>query len=241
MTKPTITVLIMTAALSVAFANRVDAQTPSGPEMYFNVTVGAQPQSRTVEGIATTELFEDTAEFTADHEIGSGVFFDIAGGQRLTNNLIVGLAVSFSSSGGGTAAGTASIPDPLFRDRPTIMAIELDDLHRSEQFIHFQAVWFRPVSSKIDLAVTAGPSIARVSQEFASGALQEDTGTVEIVADKQSGWGFGLNGGVDLTYLLTPQYGVGVLLRYTWASIGLPAADVTAGGFQVGAGLRVRF
>jgi hypothetical protein len=230
----------MIAALSLGFATPVAAQPAAVPEYYFNVTVGGQPQSRTVEAIATTELFEDTAAFTADHEIGSGVFFDIAGAQRLTDNLVVGLAVSFFSSN-GSAAGTASIPDPLFRDRPTIMPIELADLRRSEQFFHFQAIWFRPVGSKMDLAVSAGPSIARVSQEFASGALQEGTGTVQIGPDKQTGWGFGVNGGVDLTYLLTPRYGIGLLLRYTWASIGLPAADVTAGGFQAGAGLRVRF
>jgi hypothetical protein len=240
MTKPTITVLIMIAALALTSANNAGAQTPSNPEMYFNVTVGAQPQSRTVDAIATAELFEDTAEFAADHTIGSGAFFDIAVGQQLRPDLTVGIALSFFNST-GSAVGTASIPDPLFRDRPTTIPIDLGDLSRSEQFIHLQAVWFRPVTSKIDLAVSAGPSIARVSQEFASGVLQEDTGTVEIVGEKQSAWGFGLNGGVDLTYLLTPKYGVGVLLRYTWASVGPPAADLTAGGFQVGGGLRVRF
>jgi hypothetical protein len=239
MTKPTITVLLMIAALSLASA-QAGAQTPVSPERFFTVNVGAQPQSRTVDALATTELYEQTAEFAAATTVGSGVFFDIAGGQRISPELTIGVGYSYFSST-GSASGTATIPDPLFGDRPTTMPIELSDLKKTEQFINIQFVWFRPVRAKMDIAVAVGPSIAHVSQEFASGQLVEGTETVEIVPDSQGGWGFGVNVGGDLIYMLTPQYGVGVLARYTWASVGLPAADVTAGGFQIGGGLRVRF
>jgi hypothetical protein len=48
---------------------------------------------------------------------------------------------------------------------------------------------------------------------------------------------------VDVTYLVTPRYGAGVLLRYTRGSVDIEGANdsLTVGGFQIGAGLRVRF
>lgn len=234
------TALITIAVLFFAAPSRVDAQTAAGPEYYFNATFGAQPQRRTVLGTATATIFNETAEFTADHRVGNGPFFDIAAGQRLTSSIIVGLSFS-SFSSKGTAAGTASIPDPLFVGRPAIVGIQGSDLKRGEQFINLRAVWFRPLSKKIDLAVAAGPSVAHVKQQFLSGALTEGTENVVFIAEDQSGWGFGLNADADITYLLTPKYGIGLLLRYAWAKVGLDAADVTAGGFQGGLGIRVRF
>ena len=49
--------------------------------------------------------------------------------------------------------------------------------------------------------------------------------------------------GVDATYLITPRYGVGALLRYTVGSVDLGGADnsLTVGGLQIGVGARVRF
>jgi hypothetical protein len=53
----------------------------------------------------------------------------------------------------------------------------------------------------------------------------------------------GIHFGVDITYLVTPRYGVGVLARYTWGSADITGADesVTVGGLQIGGGLRIRF
>ena len=242
MTKPTTTVLIILAVLFLASPSRLEAQTPSGPESYFNVTFGAQPQRRTVAATATATIFDETALFRADHRIANGAFFDIAVGRRmlLPGGLTLGFAFS-SFSSDGAAGGTASIPDPLFRGRPAVRALEAGGLKRSEQSYHLQAVWFKPVSRKIDLAVALGPSLIRVSQQFASGTLDAATQTVTFGPDKESGVRTGLNAGVDFTYLLKPRYGVGLLVRYTWAKIPLAAADVTAGGFQGGLGLRLQF
>ena len=53
----------------------------------------------------------------------------------------------------------------------------------------------------------------------------------------------GVHFGVDLTYMVTPRFGVGGIARYSWGSADLAGAEdsVTVGGFQIGAGLRVRF
>jgi hypothetical protein len=67
---------------------------------------------------------------------------------------------------------------------------------------------------------------------------------VDVVELKDSGWGFNI--GADMTYAITPTIGVAGLLRYTHGNVEFnPAegqtADVNAGGFQIGAGVRVKF
>ncbi len=44
--------------------------------------------------------------------------------------------------------------------------------------------------------------------------------------------------------MLNPRFGVGGIARYTWGSADLDETSddsLTLGGFQIGAGLRVRF
>lgn len=241
MTKTTTTVLTV-AALYLAVPAQVAAQTAqmTGPESYVGVTVGAQPQRRTVSAVATSTVFNKTATFTADHRVGNGPFYDVSAGHRVSRTITVGVAVS-SFDTDGSAAGTASIPDPIVVGKFSSVALEGRNMNRGERAFHLQGVWFRPVSRKIDVAVSAGPSLFYVSQEFVSGSAAEGSSTVTYAAESQAGLGFGLNVGADATWLLTPRYGVGLLLRYTWGKVALDAANVTAGGVQGGLGLRVRF
>jgi hypothetical protein len=51
---------------------------------------------------------------------------------------------------------------------------------------------------------------------------------------------------MDATYLLTPQYGIGGFMRFSSAEADMETAGggtvtVSAGGFQLGVGARVRF
>src|SRR6188508_531908 len=94
MTKPTTTVLMLMTALFLGSASRIEAQTTSGPDFYINATFGAQPQRRTVDAAATSTIFDETAEFNAEHRIANGPFFDIAAGQKVAPNFLVGIAFS---------------------------------------------------------------------------------------------------------------------------------------------------
>jgi hypothetical protein len=56
----------------------------------------------------------------------------------------------------------------------------------------------------------------------------------------------GINVGADVTYMVTKTFGAGVLLRYAGGSADLAtpsgaSLSLDAGGFQFGAGVRVRF
>lgn len=239
MTKRT-TIVVALAVLHLATAAEAQSAKPEPPDFYVGATVGAQPQRRIVTAATTSAIFGQTATFTADHWVGNGPFFDVTAGYRWSENLTLGIALSTFDSE-GTANGTASIPDKIVFGKISSVPIEARHMKRGERAAHLQEVWFRPVSRKIDVAITAGPSLFYVTQEFVSGSLAANGQTVAYGARSESGLAFGFNAGADTTYLLTPRYGVGLLLRYTWAKASLDAADVTAGGFQGGLGLRLRF
>jgi hypothetical protein len=230
----------MALALFAASPGTALAQTRPAPETFVNVSFGAQPLRRTLDATASIPLYDEAAKFAAAHRIGNGPFIDVSVGHRLMPSLIVGLAVTFFNSK-GNAAGTASIPDPLFFEQPITFPIQGNDLKRSEKAVHLQAVWFYDVSQKMDIAISAGPSFFRASQEFLSGSVATGTQNATVSVDAEDGNGYGFNLGADAAYMMTPRYGAGVLLRYTYGRVSMPAAKVTAGGLQAGAGLRVRF
>ena len=67
--------------------------------------------------------------------------------------------------------------------------------------------------------------------------------SVNSVELRDSGWGFNLGG--EVTYALTPTIGANGLLRYSHGNVEFnpegQTADVGAGGFQIGVGLKYRF
>jgi hypothetical protein len=125
-------------------------------------------------------------------------------------------------------------------------------LRHSEVAINIFALRMIPLSEKTDVAVFGGPSIFMVKQDLVSGVTipQPETPPFTPVVTPQvsegSGNAVGFNVGVDWTYLLTPQLGVGGFARFSGGptadvSAGDQAVDVRVGGFQIGAGVRVRF
>jgi hypothetical protein len=240
MTKSTTMVLATLAVLcgAAAPATAQSAPDPLTPT-FVSVSVGVQPQGRTEQGIAAFPLYDESAVFAADYSIGTGAFVDIAVGRRVWHQIVGAVSYSYFGSA-GDASGTASIPNPLFFNQPALMPIQASDLKRRENSLHFTALWFYHLKPKLDIAVGGGPSVIWLSQDLASGTVEPGTQNTTPAIDRQSGAGFGLNVSADTTYMLTPKLGVGVLLRYTWASVDLDSSDMTAGGFQIGGGVRYR-
>lgn len=209
---------------------------------YLNVNVGAQPQRRTIRTADSFSLYDETATVTSSQPIKNGPMFDVSGGYRVTRRFVIAVGVSsFRSS--STSTITASIPDPSVFDRPKTVTQDTSDLGRTEVGVHMQAVWFIPVTDKIDVALSAGPSFIRVTQELTpTVTVPARTQNISASEESQSGTALGVNVGFDGTYMLTPRYGAGVFLRFAGGSVDLPAvADLKVGGFQGGFGFRVRF
>ena len=220
---------------------------------YVMVNAGLQAQSRSFTEISTPLIYGENALVTVPHEVSSGLLFDVAGGVRLWRNLAVGVGFSrFADKETPTLAG--EIPSPLVFGSPRAAVTSTGELKHSETAVHVHALWMVPVSNKIELAAMAGPSFYRIEQDVLSGITVAESpvppfaavtiNSVTTTSESERAVGFTV--GADMTYLITRRFGAGALVRYSAASVDLTTSGggtitVDAGGFQIGAGLRVRF
>lgn len=247
-------VYFFAAALTLLGAADARAQwgLPVGGRLIVNVNLGVQPASQDVGRTATFTLYDEPAEVSTAQEVSGGALFEVGATWKLRDRWGVGLSyTSLSSDDPATISG--SLPHPLFFGQPRTFSQDAGGLDHKEQAIHVQAVWFYPFIDKVDLAFSAGPSFFTVTQGFARGVSfsenPPDFNTVTIdsvdTANLEEN-AVGFNIGAEATYAITANIGAGVLMRYTRATADFDlgegqTAEIKAGSFQIGAGLRFRF
>ena len=242
MSKALIRFGLSTAFLLIAAAS-VGAQSQQDPgnRAFIDVNVGAQPQRHTLNTSSTFSLYDEVATVTSNQPIPNGAIFEVNGGYRIRQHLAVAVGVSsFRRRSGG--ALSASIPDPLFFNQPRIVSGQTSGLDHVERAVHVQALWIIPVTDRIDVAFSAGPSFIHLAQQLAT--VSVSTGTQDAVAtiERQTGTAIGANVGFDGSYMFTRRFGLGIFARYAAGSVDLPAASgVKVGGFRTGLGFRVHF
>jgi hypothetical protein len=212
------------------------------PRALFDVNVGAQPQRHTIVTASTIPIYQESAAITSTLPIRNGALLDVTGGYRVWPHLAI--AVGFSTFGRPSdGAVSATIPNPVFYGRPFAATASAAGLAHSERGVHLQAIWFVPVRDRLELALSAGPSLIHVSQDMTpTVTIAANSQTVSVTPVTQSGFAKGANAGVSVNYLFTPRVGLGVFVRYAGGSIDLPSAGTVAvGGAQTGVGLRLRF
>lgn len=231
-------------ALCAGFASNASAQMTWTDKGFVNVTGGVQVGSHTLDTSTNFELYNEQATVATSQKVKSGGLFDVTAGYKVWRNLAVAVGYSWTGSK-ADASVQASVPDPVYYDRPRSVTSTAPGLEHSESVINISGVWMVPVTDKIDVGVSAGPSIFIVNQDIPSTlTLAEPGPTVSGVdVNQASKTSVGVNFGVDVTYMLNPRFGVGGLARYTWGSVDLEGASdkLTVGGFQIGGGLRMRF
>ena len=211
---------------------------------YVSVNLGVQVGSHDLNTSSTFSLYDETATVSSTQKVKGGTFFDVGGAYRVWgNNLLAGVTFSHTSTD-SDAAITGSIPDPIVFDRPRAVTSSGTGAKHTENVIHLNAIWMLPVAEKLDVGVFAGPSIFSVKQAIVGTPTVTEPGPVvraAFVDVKKTSAGF--NAGVDVQYMIAKKWGVGGLVRYTWGSATIDGATekLTVGGFQIGAGGRVRF
>lgn len=235
---------LLCLALCAAAAPSAEAQTTWNDQGFANVNFGVQGGSSTLGTVTTFDIYEEAATVSTSQEIEGGAFFDISAGYKVWQNLAVGVGYSRTSSS-TDAAVAALIPDPVFFDQPRPVTANVSDLQHTQNAIHLMGVWVMPVTEALDVAFSFGPTIFSVSQELPGSLTVSEpgptVGNVNVTSVDETG--VGINLGVDLTYMVTPRFGVGGLARYTRGSVDLEGASdsLTVGGFQIGVGVRARF
>ena len=211
---------------------------------FANISVGGQAGSHTLATSTTFDLYDEQAQVETTQKVKGGGLFDINGGYKVWRNLVAAIGYSRTSSK-SDASVAASIPDPVFTDRPRGITASAPGLKHSEQAINLMGVWMVPVTDKIDAGLSFGPSIITVKQQIPSTLTIAEPGpTVSGLATQSAKKTVGgINLGVNVAYLVTKQYGVSGFLRYTWGSADLDGAtkSLTVGGLQIGVGGHYRF
>lgn len=250
-TTRTTRVLVTVLALACASAASAQQTTPAtasqstmplGGKAFVNVNIGAQTQSATMNRDFTFDIYGQTASVTTTATVDGGPLFDLSIGYRFMPRFGAALGYStFSST--GTAQGAASIPSPLFFNRPAAVTITATPAKRSDRNMYLVLVGFMPLTDKVELSAFVGPSATRVQQELIVD-VSVPAGTQNVVStiQSQSATAKGVNIGADITYALMKQLGAGVFVRYNGGSVDLTTLkSVKAGGLQMGIGARARF
>jgi len=240
------TLLTVAAAVvtSAVLAQPADAQMQWTDKGFANVSFGVQAPSHTLTTNTTFDIYGETASQIASQDVGGGAFFDISAGYKVWKNLAAGIGLTFVGSKSDLIVN-AQIPDPVFFDRPRAVSATLPDANHKQTAINLTGTWIMPVTEKVDVGFQFGPTIFLVSQDV-PGTLQvaEPGPTVTSAAlSKDDHTSIGVHFGVDATYLITPRFGAGLLVRYSVGSVDIVGSEegLTLGGFQIGFGGRLRF
>lgn len=197
------------------------------------------------------EEFTEAGSLESDHTFESGIGGEIGLQYLLKKNL--GVAASFSFlSRDGSATYDAEFPHPLLLNTPREASGTADGLSFKETAIHVDLV-YTETKGAFTYALFAGPTFFPSIEADAlkvptySHTYPYDTVTVTSVpVESLSGSAFGFNLGGELGYRLATQVDAGLRVRFSRATTDLDlaeggAVEVTAGGFTIGVGVRIRF
>ena len=218
----------------------------------LHASFGYQVSSEELRQRIDFRAYGEDAHLLATHGPKGGPLFDVGGLIEVWQALSVG--ASYAQTTGSdptTLAGT--VPHPLFAATDRTIPVQTAELTREERSTHIHLAWRidLPVE-KLDLRVMGGPSYFSLTQGIVTGVEVSEVGppftTVNIdrIASGdliKNAWGG--HAAVDITYMVSPNVGVGGFVRFAQGSttLTLGAADVsvTVGGLHTGGGIRLRF
>ena len=149
-----------------AFASQASAQAlPWEGRGFLNVNFGLQ---LIAEDVATTTtsftVYDETGKLTTAQTIDSQApFWEIGGGFRIAGNFGAGFTYTRLSAT-GAADVQAQVPSPIYYDQPRTVTATVNDLEHVEEGYHFQALWMLPITDKLDIVFSGGPSIFNLKQ-----------------------------------------------------------------------------
>lgn len=228
---------------------------------YLNLNaVYPSPEEYAVRQRLSMPLYDETAAFDVRHVSSRRVPLDASAGLRVWSNLAVGVGVTYLRTRQGVDV-RGTVPHPLFYDRPREVRQLPDGFRRTEVAAHLQGSWTIPLAGRLDLALSAGPSLLFVKHDSVSAIAVREVGApydqarTDVTRAAVRKRVPGANVGVDLTYHFIARRdpgtsfwtaGIGIFARWTTATAAPepefePEQAVETGSLQAGAGLRFRF
>ena len=222
---------------------------PIGVTIAVDGAYRSGPPSTTDSGDFTAYL--EHATYTATSTFKGGPAADVGVGVSVWRRRL-SIAVGGSTFSRRAAADvTARIPHPFFFNQ--IRTVDgAQSVRHQETAIRVDAVWTTAINRRLDLAVSAGPTMFRVRRDVITGVEYDDVYPFDTVTftggtvSRQSVSVVGFNAGVDVTCHLTRYLGVGGMVRIGRGTVQLTEAggqaiDLSVGGLEVGGGIRIGF
>lgn len=226
----------------------------NGPPPYRGiVSVNGLRQETSTAFTGTTSFVQNaetghvTTSYGADHPL----VVDVAATGQVWHALGITLAATWSAEKSDGAI-SASIPHPFVFNAPRTVSGTATGLKRREIAVHLDPSVLLSMGSAVQLVLFGGPSYFRMKQGLVTGVTSTDvypydTATFVAATTAESTRSrLGYNAGVDVTFGVSKYVGVGVIARYSRATLTFPSesdedVEVRAGGLQFGGGLRFRF
>ncbi len=242
-------VLVFAAAVAGAAAPAVAQE-----RLRISVDVGQQASTTTLSQDQTFDQYFEQGSFTFERIVPKALVFDVGATVRLWRRLYAGGALSiFNTTGPGEL--TARVPHPLQFNKARTTTGEVTGAKRLEIGQHIMVGWAIPADGGLDFTLFGGPSIFTTEQLFVNSltlSLDKEVFPFDAVAlppvvtETLRENVVGYNAGVDMTWRLNRNIGLGLLLRYSsgkkaFTPTGAQPVEVTAGGLHAGGGLRVLF
>jgi hypothetical protein len=248
--RSTLTAAFLSLA-TLGTAHPAAAQTATWPERFwFGVSGGVQPTSTSFSDTFDLPLYTEDEHVTVNYPVKSGAIIAASGGYRVWKRLAIGLGVTRYNRRGSTSV-SAELPHPFFDGQLRHVEGNVDTT-RNEVGAHLLIGWMMPLTDRLRVLITAGPSVLRVNHtlvtdvQFAE-TFPYDTATFTgATTTDATATGAGFNAGADVFWMFSHRVGAGGLVQFTHARVRENAGNsrtisVDAGGAEVGAGIRFVF
>lgn len=237
--KTTLIMLVLGVCMGVGAG--ASAQTSSDSRFTVAINAAGQAESRTLNLAAAVPVFAETATVTGTQKVTSGPAFDAGVRYRLPRHFALGVSVSVFNRR-QNAAITAMLPDPVFFNTFKSASATASGLRHTEIGTHVQFLYLRPLSDRVHVALSIGPSLIHVNESVAVATVDGASQALTVGSSRERGNAFGGNIGADLSFFPATRYGVGAFVRYTAGEAHLSAINhLRVGGVQAGAGFRFQF
>lgn len=234
---------VLVCGFTFATATPALAQVQWTDKAFAGISAGIQIGTSGVTSSQTFELYGEEASLLSQQDVKGGLFLDGQFGYKVWNNVALGVGVTFTQAK-ADAAITGSIPDPIFFSSPRAATATVADLTHREIWVAALATWVMPVTDKIDVFISGGPAFVQVQQELPSSATISEPGPSigEVGLTSFSKSGIGFVAAADMRYMITPRFGLGALAKFSASKVDISeGTTMDVGGFQLGAGIRMKF
>jgi hypothetical protein len=250
------------AVCALALSAPAEAQDPF-ERVWIDVNAGLAFAAQDVFAMsAPIDRFEEPAELAVEYTLPRAPSFDIGAGVMFTPR--VGLGASYDGTlHEHSAQLNARLPHPLFPNAPATDMAETDPvMQRIERSLSLHAMVVVAQTRRFRLRAFGGPIRYRIEQDAVDAItynhiyfVRQPTNIVQLTGfdyARVEGTGWGAHLGADASLFLTRILGVGLFTKYDRGRVALdnPLAaglghpgrvTITAGGLQLGGGVRLKF